>query len=99
MRMRNSKRGDSPQRTDCFHSGVVQQADTVPEHVAVWGADEKRTLSNCKTRNSTYTRQVWSDFFNTIMTFLLQFRNGCPALTVLPDVLTFILTNEAVLWF
>src|SRR5215204_173742 len=93
MRMRDRDGGDTTERTDRFHGGIIQQAHTVPEHVAVRGADQKRALSDRKSGYSTNAGQVRGDLLDAVVIFLLHFGDCRPALTFLPDVLAFILAN------
>jgi len=94
MWMRDRDGRDSAKCLYSFHCCSVQETVTVPEHVAVRGEDEKRALSDGKARHGADARQVGSDLFDAIfISLILQFRNRRPALTVVSDVLPFILAN------
>jgi hypothetical protein len=53
-------------------------------------------LSDRKSRDSSNTGQIGAYVLDAVATVFLQFKDARPALTVEPDVLTFILANGTV---
>jgi hypothetical protein len=56
--VRDRDRADAAELANFVDGGVVDQRDAVPQEVALWRADEERTLANGERRLRSYSDET-----------------------------------------
>src|SRR5215208_1634368 len=97
MRVRNSNGADTAACLDGVHRRIVEQADAVPKHIAVWCLNEQGALTDGEARHCANAGDVRVNVLDPVVKFLLHFRDSRPALPLDPDVLSFVLADGTML--
>src|SRR5215212_9228727 len=97
VRMRHGNRTDASARLDRFHRGLIQQADAVPEHIAVGGLNEQCALTDGEARHRTDAGNVRVHVLDAVVKIPLHLGDGGPALPLEADVLSLVFADRAVL--
>ena len=94
VRMRDGNRCESTKTLDLFHGAVVDEADAIPEHSAVFRLQEQRPLADRKLRLRVDSPKLVALFEQDVVVFTAQVIERDPFLAVVIDVLPLIPTDR-----
>ncbi|HMN59354.1 MAG TPA: hypothetical protein PJ988_03270 [Anaerolinea sp.] len=95
VRVRDGDGRDAPQGFYVGEGGLVQQADAVPQHVAIGSVHQQGALPDGEARHAADAGQAGLDSADEVVVFGLERLQGGPLLALVANVLAVILTDEA----
>ena len=98
MRVGNRDRGNAAERVHGGDGGLVEQAYTIPEQIAIRSLHEKGALTDRERRVGVNAVQAGFFLAELIPEFRAHFRERCPLLAVQADELARVLANRARRW-
>src|SRR5689334_24188467 len=88
MGMRDGNPANTAEGADELEERWVKVRCAIPQDITLQGLDEKGALSNAEAWLGADADEIWFDRFDAVVMGAAKLFDGCPLLTICPDVLT-----------